>query len=197
LTGFEYFGYFNLAQFFFGAGLFERITQGEFFGFFAVLATLIYLAIQTQQAKKIAILQATRNVVSDFQMIWSTLGEDAGKTRLIRIAVNDWEALSKNDQLIAHVFFVNLIVHFTSALAQADKLPELRDFVLGLEDNILGLVQCSGGHKWYDSCNHLFLDLVRNRIIERLASTKTLPLPWTETVPWWCTDSAEMEFRTA
>ena len=175
----------------------ELGSLGEFFGFFAVLATLVYLAIQTQQSKKIAISEATRNVVSDFQILWNTLGDDPDKTRLIRIAVNDWDALSKNDQVIAHAFFINLIVHFTGALEMEDNLPELREFIHAWEENILGLVQCPGGHKWYDSCKYLFVPAVSKRINERLANAETLPPTWTDSLPWWCIDSTEIESKTA
>ncbi|MFT5842610.1 MAG: hypothetical protein ACI80L_001398 [Pseudohongiellaceae bacterium] len=175
----------------------ELGSLGEFFGFFAVLATLVYLAIQTQQSKKIAISEATRNVVSDFQILWNTLGDDPKKTRLIRIAVNDWEALSKNDQVIAHAFFINLIVHFTGALEMEDNLPELRGFIRAWEDNILGLVQCPGGHKWYVRCSYLFVPAVSKRIKDRLANVETLPPTWTDSLPWWRIDSTEIGSRTA
>jgi len=171
----------------------ELGALGEFFGFFAVLATLTYLAIQTQQSKKIAISQAVRNILTDFQTIWISLGEDPERTKLIRIAVNDWDALSKNEQLIAHTFFTNRIVHFTNALEQENKLPEIESVLRGWEENILGLVTCSGGKKWYDSCSYLFLDTVRNRISERLASPSTLPPAWTDMMPWWCIDSTELD----
>jgi hypothetical protein len=67
----------------------ELGALGEFLGFFAVLATLLYLSMQTRQAKEVALGQAARSVVSDFQAVWQTLGEDPEETRLIRIGVND------------------------------------------------------------------------------------------------------------
>jgi hypothetical protein len=60
----------------------ELGALGEFLGFFAVLATLMYLAVQTKQAREVATSQAARNVVVDFQVVWSTLGEDIDKTGL-------------------------------------------------------------------------------------------------------------------
>jgi hypothetical protein len=60
----------------------ELGALGEFLGFFAVLATLMYLAVQTKQAREVATSQAARNVVVDFQVVWSTLGEDIDKTEL-------------------------------------------------------------------------------------------------------------------
>ncbi|MFT4519197.1 MAG: hypothetical protein ACI9JM_001588 [Halioglobus sp.] len=44
------------------------------------------------------------------------------------------------------MFFVNPITHFTSVLEQEGKLPELKTFILGWEDNLMGLLQCPGGN---------------------------------------------------
>ena len=173
----------------------ELGALGEFLGFFAVLATLIYLAVQTHQSNRVAISQATRSVFSDFEAIWATLREDPERTRIVRVAVNDWDALSKNDQMIAHNFFCSLIAHFNNALEQRDKLPEMDDFIHAWEDNILGLVQCSGGKKWYDKCTYLFHPTGINRISKRLSNPDSLPPAWTDTMSWWCVDSAELESR--
>jgi len=169
----------------------ELGALGEFLGFFAVLATLIYLSLQTRQAKEVATSQAARNVVSDFQSLWEALGEDPEKTRLIRIGVNDWNDLARNEQMIAHVFFTNLIVHLSGALEQEERLPELSSFIRRWEDNVLGLLQCGGGRTWYESCEYLFVDTVRTRIAERLSDPDSLPPAWTETMPWWRIEQAD------
>jgi len=169
----------------------ELGALGEFLGFFAVLATLVYLAVQTRQTRKLAAIQAARNVMADFQLLWSTLGEDREKTRLIRIAVNDWNGLHANEQMVVHSFFVNLIVHLSSALEQEDRLPKLKSFIRGWEDNVLGFLQCEGGRTWYETCEPIFLDTVRNRIAERLANAEDLPPSWTDLMPWWNVDEAD------
>lgn len=174
----------------------ELGALGEFFGFFAVLVTLMYLAVQTKQAREVATSQAARNVVVDFRVVWSTLGEDIDKTRLIRLAVNDWDSISKDEQLIAHTFFINLVTHFTSALEQEGKLPGLKAFVLGWEDNLMGFLQCTGGRKWYETCNYLFLPIVRERVNRRLSNPGNLPPAWTEAIPWFETDETELNAQS-
>ena len=164
---------------------------GEFLGLFAVLATLIYLSIQTKQAKEIAIAQAIQTVHTEFRQVWKTLGEDADKARVIRIAVNNWKALTRNEQMIAHTFFILLITHFDGALQQVKRLPEVSSAVLGWEDNILGLVQSNGGREWYDGCNYLFNDIVLDRIEERLSQSESLPPAWNEGMTWWKTEESE------
>jgi hypothetical protein len=174
----------------------ELGALGEFLGFFAVLVTLMYLAVQTKEAREVTTSQAARNVVVDFRVIWSSLGEDVDKAHLIRLAVNDWDSISKDEQMIAHVFFVNLITHYSSALEQEGKLPELKSFVLGWEDNLMGLLQCTGGRKWYDTCNYLFLPIVRERVNERFSNPDDLPPAWTESIPWWGVDKTELSAQS-
>ena len=175
----------------------ELGSIGEFLGFFAVLATLIYLALQTKHARDVATSQAARQIVADFQAVWSTLGDNAEKTQVIRFAVNDWDSISKNQQMIAHSFFINLVTHLTSALEQKDKIPELQEIVLGWEDNILGLLQCDGGRKWYESCNYLFLPKFRNRISARLSNPAGLPPAWTATISWWEVNHSELNAKSS
>ncbi len=78
------------------------------------------------------------HVIVDFQVVWSTLGKDINKSRLIRFAVNDWDSISKDEQMVVHSFLTSLITHFTSALVQQDKLPDLKTVLSGWEDNIMG-----------------------------------------------------------
>ena len=165
---------------------------GEFLGFFVVLATLVYLATQTKQTKEIATSQAARNVNLDFQAIWSTLGDDVEKSRLIRLAVNDWDSISKDEQMVVHSFLINLVVHFNSALVLRDKLPELKNFIVAWEDNIMGLVQCAGGRKWYETCNYLFQPEIRERVEMRLSDPDNLPPAWTDSLSWWKADPEEL-----
>jgi hypothetical protein len=70
-------------------------------------------------------------------------------------------------------------------------LPELKNFIRGWEDNILGFLQCEGGRTWYETSEPVFLDAVRNRIAERLANAEDLPPSWTDLMPWWKVDEAD------
>ena len=67
---------------------------GEFLGLFAVVATLVYLAIQTRSAKEVALAQAQREFVVGLNHVWSRLEQDRELLRLVRIGMNDWLALT-------------------------------------------------------------------------------------------------------
>ena len=170
----------------------ELANIGEFLGAIAVLATLIYLGVQTRQTRQIATCDANRNIVVDFQHLWSVLGESDEFANLVRRGVNDWSSLNKTEQLRAHSFFINLVVHFDGALRQ-EYLPDMKDTVVAWEYNLLGLFQSSGGREWYNTCQYLFSPPVRNRINSRLSQADSLPPSWTATLPWWKIDVSELK----
>jgi hypothetical protein len=163
----------------------ELGSLGEFFGFFAVIGTLVYLAIQTRQSKQIAVGQAARTIVMDFQKVWEAIGREDEYTRLIRKAVNDWHSISRNEQTRVHSFFINMFIHFNSALEQERILPELIDHIHGWEENIMGFIATPGGKEWYEISNYLLNDPVRERVQNRLLDPKNLPPAWTDSLPWW------------
>jgi hypothetical protein len=165
---------------------------GEFFGAIAVLATLIYLGIQIRQNKDAIEIDSTRTIIQDFQSIWVTLGADADFTRVIRRAVNDWDVLSKNDQMRAHVFFVNLFTHYTSAV-KMEAGPDLREFLVAWEDNVVGLLRTPGGARWYRTTSYLYDREAVSRIDARLSDPEAGPPAWNELMSWWQVDEAEVQ----
>jgi hypothetical protein len=163
----------------------ELGALGEFLGVFVIFATLVYLAIQTRQTKHIALTEARRSIGNDFNEIWSILGKDEDLTRLIRIAVNDWHALTNNEQMLAHSFFCQLLAHLDGSLSQEETLPELKGNLVAWEDNILGLLGSPGGSEWFKSTYYLFDSTMVKRLKARLEQPETMPPSWVETMSWW------------
>jgi len=158
---------------------------GEFLGLFVILATLIYLSIQTAQTKRIALAEARRSIGNDFNDIWSLLGRDPDLTRVIRIAVNDWHAISRNEQMLVHSFFCQLLAHLDGGLSQEESLPELKGNLVAWEDNILGLLGSPGGAEWFKTTGYLFDKTMTEKLKARLEQPDTLPPSWVEAMPWW------------
>lgn len=160
---------------------------GEFLGFFAILVTLVYLSVQTRISQHTIRTQSSREVVTDYQAIWSEL-QNPTTARIIRKAVNDWDSLTHNDQMIAHSFFSGLIIHLATALEVKKQLPELATFVDAWENNVMGFLGTAGGAKWWSTCESYFLDIARERIQIRMADPDSLPPSWTELMSWWNLD---------
>lgn len=169
----------------------ELGSLGEFLGFIAVLATLVYLSVQTRQAKRAAQMESSRQLVSDFQSLWTILSESEEFAFLARRAANDWNALTKTEQMRVHSFFASLMAHYIGALSQED-LPGLKDFIGLWEKNLLGLLQCPGGQLWWEGCKYLAPREVVLRIDAKLADPTKLPGAWTEVIPWWSLDEGEV-----
>ncbi len=165
---------------------------GEFFGAIAVLVTLLYLGMQIRQNREAIEIDSTRTIIQDFQSIWATLGADEKFTLIIRRAVNDWDNLSRNEQMRAHVFFVNLFTHYTSAI-KLEASAELHEFIVAWEDNVVGLLRTPGGAKWYQTSQYLYDSEAVARINNRLSDVEALPPAWNELMGWWQIDEAEAQ----
>jgi len=168
-------------------------SLGEFLGFFAVLATLVYLSIQTRHAKQVAMGEAARAIVTDFINVWSALKKDDDLIRLMRIGVNDWKALNKNEKARVHSFFCELMLNFDAAMRQ-EHLEGFGDLIVGWENNLLGLLISPGGKVWWETCQYLFNSPVVERLNSRLGDPTTLPPSWPEGVSWIGTEDADFKW---
>ena len=168
----------------------ELGALGEFLGSIIVLLTLAYIAMQTRQSRVTSEMEAARMLVSDFSAIWSELKEEHF-SRLVRIGLNDWNALSNNDKARVHSLFTRLMLHWIGAIDQSERLPQLTEFVVGWENNLLGLLQCPGGRQWYDAVRYLYLEGQVERLESRLKEAKTLPPSWIDGIEWNELDSKD------
>ena len=156
----------------------------------AVIVTLAYLAIQLRQNRAAANRDANRAIVTDFQRIWSDTLRDRNTNIIIRRALNEWSSLSKAEQLTAHSFLVDLVIHFDTTLSMETYSELGGDTYDAWEDSMLGFIVTSGGREWYAISRYLFVGEVRERIDTRLAEPNTLPPPVTD-LPFWQLDDAE------
>ena len=168
----------------------ELGSIGEFLGSIIVLLTLAYIALQTRQNRIASEMEASRILVADFNLIWGDLADERF-SRLMRIGLNDWNALSNNDQSRVHSFFTRLLLHWVGALDQSERSPELTAFVVGWENNILGLILCPGGRQWFDAVKSLYNEDQVGKLESRLSDTETLPPSWIDVAEWNRLDSQD------
>ena len=168
---------------------------GEFLGFFAVLATLVYLGIQARNTKQIAMGEAARAIVTDFLDIIASLVKDDEFVRLVRIGVNDWDELNNNEKTRVHLFFSAIVLHFDGATRQ-EHIEDLRDFDKAWESNLLGLLVTKGGRVWWEQTNYAFNPPTVERLNARINDPATLPPSWHDGFPWWATEAFDFEVRS-
>jgi len=161
---------------------------GDFVGSIVVLVTLVYIAIQAREVRAIAAAESSRDLLLHF----SGSLEDFKKediAHIIRIGLNDWSSLSRNDQLRVHIIFLNHVVVYQSFVFGQQDLPETKAQIRTFEDNILGLIRCPGGATWWATASPTFGRQVSDSLNSRLADKKSLPPAWVDTFPWYQLDS--------
>lgn len=160
---------------------------GDFAGSIVVLITLIYIAIQAREVRAIAAAESSRDLMSHFNDSLEDFKKE-DLAHLIRIGLNDWYSLSRNDQLRVHIIFLNHLVVYQGFLFGQIWLPETRAQIRTFEDNILGMITCPGGATWWTMLGFAMSDRVKDRLNARLADKKSLPPPWVQSFPWYQLD---------
>ena len=163
---------------------------GEIVGALAVVLTLGYLAIQTRGAKDVALAQAQRELTADLNSVWSRLEQDRELLRLVRIGVNDWQALKNNEKAAVHAFYTQLFFNLSAAMGQ-HHLKGNEDDVQTWEDVLLGLLLCPGGRAWWEEAQYLYFPPLVSRLNARLKTSVDLPPSWIKGLSFWTTDDAD------
>ena len=157
---------------------------GELIGGVAVIATLIYLAVQTRQARRSAWAQAPQWISDGYRSWVSAPREDAAFAELIIRATQGWNNLSQIDQFRVHTWWGEKIVHLDAVLTLHDQgvIDELRK--RAWVDDSLGLLCTPGGAEWWSELKGVFTPQVRSELERRLEDRSTLPAAWSETLPF-------------
>ena len=71
---------------------------GEMIGVIAVIASLIYLALQVQQNTKQLKIQGLKGAIDEFVNAFSSTHSDEYTTGLFRKGLNNFNALTKNEK---------------------------------------------------------------------------------------------------
>ena len=163
---------------------------GEIVGALAVVLTLYYLAIQARSAKDVALAQAQRELAVGLNSVWSRLEQDRELLRLVRIAVNDWQALDNNEKAAVHALFTQLFANFSAAIGP-QHLKGNEDFVRTWEDVLLGILLSSGGKAWWDEAHYLYDPTLVTRLNARLQASVDLPPSWNNGLSFWTTEDSD------
>jgi hypothetical protein len=157
---------------------------GELVGGVAVIATLIYLAVQTRQARRSAWAQAPQWISDGYRSWISAPREDAELAELLIRATHGWSNLSQIDQFRVHCWWADKIVHLDAVLTLHDQgvIDELR--TRAWVDDSLGLLGTRGGAEWWSDVKSVFTPQVRGELDRRLEDRSTLPAAWSETIPF-------------
>ena len=161
---------------------------GELVGGVAVIATLIYLAVQIRQSASVSRAAAERDLLDGVQKLNERVVQNPA---IFRRGLNSFNGMSKDEQLV----FASLFNPFINYLEQA-----LRMHARGLltQDNVdlyglicLSVVQEPGGWQVWQRAKPTYFPMSRSYLQLRLETGADLPPPISEILPWWGTDEGE------
>lgn len=112
---------------------------GEVVGAVAVVATLIYLSVQTSQNTRAVRHAAARGVADDANAWRFKVVENAEVAEILRGGLRDPEELSANDRYRFRMLMDALVFHWQHAVQAGEPIPEV---------NITRMLGTPGG-VWY------------------------------------------------
>ena len=129
---------------------------GEFAGAFAVLASLVYLALQIRQntqAVRASIQQENRQSIAEFY----TLLTNPETARIWRLGLQNPLILEENDAVSFHALLSVLFSHFETAFHRR-LLPHIHDIESdpAREVAIRGLTRTPGFEPWWSVYRHVY-----------------------------------------
>lgn len=154
-------------------------TVTEIVGVVVVVATLIYVAIQTRINAKLSAAQAPYWILEGSSNWFSSLRSDPEFTRLLRYALHHWSKMHLNDQVRVHAFYSEMMVHLDFVLELQKQNLVSESIAVAWADNALGVIITEGGAEWWESAQFFYSPIVRAELARRQAQPATLPSAWT------------------
>jgi hypothetical protein len=166
---------------------------GEVVGGVAVIATLIYLAVQTRQARRTALAQAPQWISDGFRSWISGPRDDKELAEILIRANQNWSGLSPVDQLRAHCWWVDKVVHLDAVLTLHAQGAIDDEHKRSWIDDSLGMINTPGGLEWWSRTKFLYNPQVRVELESRLQDPSNLPAGWTTTLPFFRNEAPDRD----
>ena len=131
---------------------------GELVGGIAVIATLIYLAIQI----RLSVGEARREAVNSergaasFPLQLCRLTESADNVEALRAGLKDYESLSPDQAGLFNTLLLGLFVSFVTVNDYYEQKIIPADEYEASEGNFLRLLVTPGGREWWDRTKELY-----------------------------------------
>ena len=151
----------------------------EILGATAVVVTLMYLAIQTRHARRVAEASAPQWIADSFRHHGAPFEADPSFASLFRHGINDWDRLDRNQQTLLHVHLAQNLLHADAVLTLQRKGLVAEDDSLVWINDALACITTPGGARWWEEVGGIFPAQLREVLEGRLAEPETLPHPWT------------------
>lgn len=165
---------------------------GEFFGLFAILFTLFYLAKQTRLSVELSRGRETRAIIDQFNEYLRRMTEPA-HLEPMRKALHSFRTLTPDEQAVSFVIFVQWVNFYEQCLYayQSGLLAEaVRD---ALRAYVVGFLITPGGAEFWEDYRHVFGRDVSTHLDELVKDSANHPSLITETYPWLLTPGSDVD----
>ena len=155
---------------------------GELVGGVAVIATLIYLALQVGQSTTATRGAAERELLEGVQRINERIAQHAP---MFRQGLASFDNMSNDDKLVFASLFNTFMNHLEQALRMHARGLLTADNVDVLGDICLTVLQEPGGGQIWERTKTLYFSMSRDYVQRRLDADCDLPPRVSELMPWW------------
>jgi hypothetical protein len=133
----------------------------DFVGAVAVLATLIYLALQIRQSNTIASWETHRSAVTANTSVLNELIANEDAARIYRSGLLDIDALNEVERIQFHMILQTLTLHFKDTLDARDKGFFDEPTYEAWEGYLCSLLNMPGGEVWWRENKNAYIGRVR------------------------------------
>lgn len=155
----------------------------------AVVASLIYIGTQTQQANKHAMAAAEVAWLDALNQIWNSWVSDERTMLALRNGFGSFNALRKSDQAIFQARVGSIVNHRILAAELASKGLISPDIVDEVNKIVISILSTPGGLEYWEHDSKATpggAELLQT-VKEQAGRNPT----WTELMPWWAPDEDE------
>ena len=165
---------------------------GEFFGLFAILITLFYLARQNSQNAEIGRATEQRTIIDQFNVYYRIMTESS-KLPIVRNGLASYKKLNPDDQAFVYGIFAQWINYYEQCKYSYDGglFPKAALDAIGAW--VISFLLTPGGREYWEFYSTSFGIDVRNAINEILADTNNLPDPITTIYSFLALDNTDSE----
>ncbi len=167
----------------------ELRAIGELVGGVAVLATLIYLAVQVRQGNRVGSRESYRAWVSEVNKVLFEPQRDPEFMEVFQRANHEWDSLSPRDQGRVNAVYAPLFLLFQEVFSQSEK-GDVEDHLTRQIDTIAAtVVQMPGTATWWRLNEALYPPSFCSHMNELLAS-EDCPPPMHHVLPWYAAEGS-------
>ncbi|MFT4562269.1 MAG: hypothetical protein ACI9BW_002013 [Gammaproteobacteria bacterium] len=154
---------------------------GDLIGGIAVIGSLVYVGLQVRQSNAISKSESLRELASEAKELFLWYG-DQERARIMRRGLNDFNALSNNDQTVASAWFSAFCqtAQTTFAIRSSQRASQIEHY-------LASCLAMDGFAQWWNA-NKPALNPQFVETIEELAA-RTIPID--QLAPWMALEDSE------